>query len=315
MFKWIIIILILLLLFVALCHYIGEQFLSNLKRRKPGQKFNVKNVDISFYINGPLGKIAKEGMAYLKSLVYEDVYIQSFDHLNLHGYLFMLNKDSKKFVIGVHGFQSHALNEFAPHVHYYEEQGFNLLLVDDRVHGHSEGEYITMGTKDRLDVLNWTKYLVDNYGEDIEILLHGVSMGAATVLNTSSLEALPKQVKGIISDCGFSSARDAFANQIATLYKVNPSFIMHVCDFYVKHYAGYKLDDVRPIDEVKKARVPILFVQGGVDFMVPKQMALDLYEACSSKKKLVLVEEANHAESIAINPDAYHQGIEELFEL
>ena len=316
MIKWLLIIIgILLILFLGLCHTIGKQFLGNLKRKKPGEKFNVKNVDISFYTNGPLAKIAKEGLAYIDTLDKEDVYIESYDHLKLHGYLFNLNKDSKKFVIGVHGFQSHALNEFAPHIKYYQDKAYNLLLVDDRAHGYSEGEYITMGVKDRLDVINWAKYLVKEYGEDIEILLHGVSMGAATVLSTCSEKELPKQVKGIISDCGFSSNEEAFADQIRTLYKINPSFILKICKWYAKHRAGFDFNEARPIEQVKNSQVPILFVQGANDFMVPKQMALDLYATCSSKKKLLIVEGANHAESIAVDPESYHQVMEEMFNL
>ena len=316
MIKYLLIIIgILLILFLGLCHLIGKQFLGNLKKRQPGEKFNVKNMDISFYTNGPLAKIAKNGLAYIDTLEKEDVYIESFDHLKLHGYLFMLNQNSKKFLIGVHGFQSHALNEFAPHIRYYQEKGFNLLLVDDRAHGYSEGEYITMGVKDRLDVINWAKYLVEEYGTDIKILLHGVSMGAATVLSTSSEKGLPTQVKGIISDCGFSSNEAAFANQIKTLYKINPNLILKICKWYAKHRAGFDFAEARPIDQVKNSRVPILFVQGVNDFMVPKQMAVDLYTACSSKKKLLLVEGANHAESIAINPNGYHRAIEELFDI
>ena len=313
---WIALAVVALLLigFVLLCRMIGKNFLGNLHRKAPGEKFNA-NIDISFYVNGPLPKIAAAGMEYMKTLPHEDVYITSEDGLKLHGTLFPAPDNGKKYVIGIHGFQSHAWNEYAPHIEFYRSIGFGMLLPDDRAHGESEGEYITMGVKDRRDCISWAKYLVERFGEDTKILLHGVSMGGATVLSASGEADLPSQVLGTVSDCGFSSARESFACQIERLYHIPPAFIVRVCQWYAKHKAGFDFMEARPIDQVRHAKVPILFVQGKDDVMVPEFMARKLYEACSSEKKLLVVENANHAESIALDPEGYHEGIHELFHI
>ena len=299
---------------VVPCRMIGKNFLGNLHRKAPGEKFNA-NIDISFYVNGPLPKIAAAGMEYMKTLPHEDVYITSEDGLKLHGTLFPAPDNGKKYVIGIHGFQSHAWNEYAPHIEFYRSIGFGMLLPDDRAHGESEGEYITMGVKDRRDCISWAKYLTERFGEDTKILLHGVSMGGATVLSASGEADLPSQVFGTVSDCGFSSAKESFECQIQSLYHIPAAFPVRVCQWYAKHRAGFDFMEARPIDQVRHAKVPILFVQGKDDVMVPEFMARKLYEACSSEKKLLVVENANHAESIALNPDGYHEAIHQLFHI
>ena len=190
-----------------------------------------------------------------------------------------------------------------------------MLLPDDRAHGLSEGNYITMGVKDRRDCICWARYLADRFGADTRILLHGVSMGGATVLSASGEKDLPSQVFGVVSDCGFTSAGESFECQIQSMYHIPPKFPVRVCQWYAKHKAGFDFTEARPIDQVRNAKVPILFVQGADDVMVPAFMAQKLYDACSSEKKLLLVEHANHAESIALNPDAYHGAIHQLFHI
>lgn len=310
----IVVIAILLILALMMTNMIGKKFLKNFQRKNPGEKFT-SDIDISFYVNGPLKKIAEKGVAYMNTLPHEEVYITSRDGLKLHATYFPPEDQSKNIVIGIHGFQSVAWNEYAPHIEFYRSCGFGMLLPDDRGHGLSEGKYITMGVKDRLDCVDWAKYVVQRFGEDAHILLHGVSMGGATVLSASGEEDLPEQVMGIVSDCGFSSVKEAFSYQIRSMYHMNPTFIVKVCQWFAKNKADFDFMEARPIDQVKKAKVPILFVQGADDFLVPKDMAQELYEACSSKKELLIVEKASHAESIAIDPERYHQAIHDLFKI
>ena len=170
--------------FFWLCHMIGMNFLNNLRHKKPGEKFN-ENIDVSFYLNGPLPKIAEAGIAYMKTLPHEDVWITSEDGLKLHGTLFPAPGDSPNYVIGIHGFQSKAWHEYAPHIEFYRSIGFGMLLPDDRGHGQSEGAYATMGVKDRRDCISWANDLANRFGTQVRVLLHGVSMGGATVLSAS----------------------------------------------------------------------------------------------------------------------------------
>ena len=314
MSLFLMIIVMVLLCLLVFCHLIGTMFLKNLKRKNPGEKFSA-NIDVSFYKDGPLYPVAQKGLAYMQGLPQEDVYITSFDGIKLHGTMFRCNPTSNRFIIGIHGFQSHAFDEFAPHMAYYESKGFNILLVDDRGHGYSEGKYITMGVKDRLDCVAWATSLVEKYGTHTQILLHGVSMGAATVLAASGEEQLPKQVIGIVADCGYTDVKEALLVQMKALFHVPSRLFVPICSWYASHKAGFSFSEGKPIEQVKKARAPIFIVHGEDDFIVPVSMAYKLYDACQSEKDLLIVKHASHAESIAVNPEDYHKKMENLFDL
>ena len=299
-------------IFALLCEFVGRMFLKSLKHHHPKDGV-VSYQDIPFYQQGPLHDAVKKGIAYLETLSYQEITISSFDNTHLHGYLFSSDQPSNTYIICTHGFQSHGFNEFSMHMEYYHSMNCNVIIVDNRGHGLSEGDYITMGVLDRLDVVEWAKYLVNSYGQNIRIFLHGVSMGASTVLSASAEKELPVQVAGIISDCGFSSIKDIFDEQLHGITWLSDIFLS-ACQRHAKAKAGFYFDEAAPIDAVKKTTIPILFVQGTKDTMVPVYMAKKLYDACQSKKELYLVDQANHAESIAYDPEGYHCKITELLE-
>ena len=269
----------------------------------------------SYYVDTPHYKVSRAGMKIMKKLPCEDAYIQSRDDLKLHAYLFPAEEESKKFIIGVHGYRSYSRPEYAPYIEFYRSLGYNMLLPDDRAHAPSEGEYVGFGVLDRLDCVDWAKYLVETYGEDTEILLHGVSMGGATVLAASGEEDLPPQVKGTIADCGFTSAWEVLHYQLGEVGHLPADHILPRVEKLCEKKAGFNFHDHAAIEQIQHAKVPILFVQGEKDPMVPAYMAQKLYDACSTPKRLLMVPEAGHGESIAFAPDEYHQAIIEHFNL
>src|SRR5699024_6839140 len=86
----------------------------------------------------------------------------------------------------------------------YHRLGYNVLVPDARGHGKSQGDYIGFGWPERKDYVKWIHEVLSQNGSKENIILHGVSMGAATVMMTSG-EKLPTNVKAIIEDCGYSS--------------------------------------------------------------------------------------------------------------
>ena len=267
-----------------------------------------------FYQDSPHYKVSRAGMEKMKDYVEEDLYLTSRDGLKLHAYYYPNPEPSNKFVISVHGYRSYARPEGAPYIEFYREHGFNVLMVDDRAHAPSEGEYIGFGVLDRLDCVDWAKELVRLYGEDIEILLQGFSMGGATVLSASGEPDLPEQVFGIIGDCGFSNAWDVMHFQLEQMH-APADWLLPRIEKICEKKAGYNFHDHSALEQVKKAKVPILIVHGGKDTMVPPYMAQELYDAIPGEKRLLQVPEAGHAESIAFAPDEYHQAILEFFHI
>ena len=265
------------------------------------------------YVDTPHYKASRAGMALIKTLPCEDVYITSRDGLKLHAYLFPAEQGTQKFVVGIHGYKSYSRPEYGPYIEFYRSLGYSMLLPDDRAHAPSEGKYIGFGVLDRLDCVDWTKYLVERFGPQVEIRLHGVSMGGATVLAASGEAELPQQVKGIVADCGYTSAWNILSYELKEVAHLPVKPFLPWCEVLCRHLAGYDFHSHTPIEQVRHAKVPILFVHGGKDQMVPAFMVQELYDACAAPKKMLLVKEAGHGESIAFAPDEYHQAIRTFF--
>ena len=234
----------------------------------------------------------------------EEVSIKSFDGLKLNGIL-LKNKIKNKVIICCHGYHSNAINEFIYGYNYYK-LGYTILCIDQRSHGTSEGKYIGMGILERKDVLDWIKFIKDKYGEDIQIVLEGVSMGAATVMMASELIKDPS-VKGIIADCGFTTVKEEFmhAGKIPGI-----RFHYHVINMYNRILAKFNLSETNSIKSLKNSHIPLLIIHGSEDDFVPTKFASVLYEASASEiKELVIIEGAKHAESYQTNPSLYEEHV------
>lgn len=259
----------------------------NAKRERT-QKMAGTNWDA--YIPG-----IRAGKEWLAAMPQEDLFITSGDGLKLHGTFFPC-QGSQRAVICFHGYTSEGLNDFSCIAKFYLEHGFSVLAVDERAHGKSEGTYIGFGCLDRHDAKLWIDYMVERLGDDSQIMLHGISMGAATVLMTTGL-ALPIQVKAAVSDCAFTSAWDVFSSVLKGMYHMPAFPVMQIADKMAKKEAGYGLDECNARIEVGKARVPILFIHGDADTFVPCSMVYELYDACRSPKELLVIKGASHAEA------------------
>lgn len=254
--------------------------------------------------------LIKERKEYMMAQPHEDVWIQSDDHLKLHATWFPVEK-MKKVVICFHGYTSRGLNDYTGLSGYYLKRGYSMLLVDERAHGESEGTYIGFGCLDRMDALKWIDWVTDTCGDDVQILLHGTSMGGATVLMASGLK-LPPQIKGIISDCAFTSPKEVFTHVLHHMMHLPAFPMMQIADRINRKRAGYGLDDCNAAREVKKATVPILLIHGSGDTFVPCSMCETIYENCASPKQKLIVEGAAHAESYYKDTKAYENAMNEF---
>ena len=238
----------------------------------------------------------------------EDVFINSFDNLKLHGYI-LKTENSDKWAITVHGYTNKA-ESMSAMAYKYHSLGYNILMPDLRGHGKSEGSYVGMGWHDRLDILKWIDLIIRE-NKDAKILLHGISMGAGTVMMVSG-EELPENVKVIIEDCGYTSAKEQLAYNLKTMFKL-PSFpILNFCSLITKIKDNYFLSEASAIKQLQKAKVPILFIHGDKDKFVPFYMLDKLYNACSSKKDKLIIKDVGHAKSESLKSDLYWNKVEDF---
>ena len=254
-------------------------------------------------------KVQEDEDWLIKASNYTDKYITSYDDLKLHAYEIINENPTDKWAIVVHGYTSEGKLVSAKAKHLYD-MGYNVLVPDLRGHGTSEGDYIGMGWHDRLDVVNWIDTTIKE-NPNAKIVLHGTSMGAATVLMVSG-EELPSNVKAIIADCGYTSAWDEFTYQLDALFGLKPFPVMQLSNIVTKIKSGYSLKDASAIEQVKKSKTPILFIHGDEDDFVPYSMMEELYDATSSEKEMITIEGAGHDDSYLVNPTLYWNTITEF---
>lgn len=228
----------------------------------------------------------------------------------LKGYLLPADKPSKVYAFCSHGYRSCGVGDFSRVSKFYHDKGWNVFLVDHQASGTSEGKYIGFGYHECRDCLQWLDFMKSKFGSDIQIFLHGESMGSATVMLMSGSGKLPENVKFVVADCGYTSAYDEFIHNVKMMHI--PSFpVINAANLFNRIISGYDFKDASPLEAVKKADVPMIFIHGGNDNFVPTYMVNQLYDACSSKdKELMIVEGAAHAESYQTDSPSYEALIE-----
>ncbi len=244
-----------------------------------------------------------------KKLIMSDVYTKSYDGLMLHAsYLEKPNAD--KLIILFHGYRSSAEVDFSCAVDFYQSLGFNMLFVDQRAHGLSEGEQITFGAKERFDVCSWVDHMRAMLGNEVKIYLSGMSMGAATVMMSSSLV---KGVSGIIADCGFVSGK-AIIQDVASKNMHVPKFLIAPIGWMARIFGGFDYS-TSSAEALSKTDIPFMFIHGLSDDFVPYQMTNINYDACNSKiKRKILVENASHGFSYLLDTECVEKEIKQFIE-
>lgn len=237
-----------------------------------------------------------------EALVKREVSVTSRDGLLLNGHVLESHPDSKRWAIIVHGYTA-ALEVSAQFAGMFEDRNFNILLVDQRRHGRSQGSYTTYGYQEKYDVEVWVKWVLDHYGEDAVIGLHGQSLGGGTVLEYLSI-AHPS-VKFVVADCPYSDLTELIRYQMTVLNKMPAFPFMSLIDNQLERKAGFRLNQVSPIRAVRESLLPVLFIHGSADTYVPTRMSKDMYEAKSGMKELLIVEGAVHANAYGVDPAGY----------
>lgn len=228
----------------------------------------------------------------------------------LVGYLTYPKEESKVFVLFAHGYHADHNGDPANFLQYYVEKGYNFLAVDHVASGESEGNFVGFDYFEHKDCLRWINYLVKRFGEDIKIILHGVSMGGATVCQM--VDKVPKQVKLAISDCPYTSALEEFELTANSVGVKRTNTLLFLFNEMNKAFAKFDLKDTDVRMAVANSKVPMLFVHGGDDTFIPQQMSRNLYSLCPHPKEYFLVNGAKHAESIRIDEQGYHKRLDDF---
>jgi fermentation-respiration switch protein FrsA (DUF1100 family) len=301
--KTVVLIIVLALIAdIVASFYIYNQAISRSKKTFMTQ-YAAESQPVLSNISLKYGETPDEGTDWFNGQPYNEFTITSDDNLKLKAYYLPAKYPTDKTVILAHGYSSQGTFMGAYAKFYYEQLGYNVLLPDARGHGKSEGQSIGFGWIDRKDYLRWINFIIKNQ-EKSQIVLHGVSMGADTVLMTSG-EKLPDNVKAVISDCAYTSLKDELSYQFKQMYTLPAFPIISSASILTKVKAGYFLGEASALKQVNKSVTPTLFIHGSSDSFVPTNMVYELYNACSSSKELWVVPNAGHGYSYFIDCDAY----------
>lgn len=267
---------------------------------------NITDVEESSYLKPFIEKL-RPGILFIDEQPYEEVTIISFDGLRLYGRYYTNNSD--KTVILVHGYRSNAKHDFSGALKFYYDYGFNVLLIDQRSHGKSEGRLITFGVKESYDVRDWAEFLNTKYNPK-QIVLSGVSMGGCTVA-FSLKRCLPENVKCVIADCGFTSPEAIIRKVGYDRFKINAKFYMPFLNIMTHIFGRFSIYE-STVTALKENKIPIIFIHGEKDNFVPVEMSKEALKAAGKYGSAIFVKEADHGISYLVETERVTKEISEF---
>lgn len=309
--KWIIGILIALVIIFIAAGFAAGNYFYNLALNPNSNKdvvFSASHNQMEDVDVNPDEEQRKEELEeWTAKVVFEDLYLESHDHLKLHGYMVTNETKTNRYAMVFHGYGSQGMHMTSSAKNFYE-LGYNVFLPDARGLGESEGHYIGMGWHERLDAVRWIQQIVEQDSE-AEIILYGVSMGGATVMMISG-EDLPSNVKAIVEDCGYSSIWGEFSYQLEEIFGLPTFPVMDFASIVTKIRAGYSLREGDAVQQVANSKTPMLFIHGDSDTFVPSYMIDEVYEAANVPKEKYVVAGAGHGEASSVDREKYWNIVE-----
>ena len=224
----------------------------------------------------------------------------------------MQDKQTDKWVIILHGYRA-STESVLPIGEQFSKKGYNVLIPSMRACGESDGEYLGMGWLEKDDLQNWINLIIEE-NKNAKIILHGSSMGAATVLMASGDE-LPSNVKYIIADSGYTSVWDIFASEAKARFNLPEFPVLNMFEIVAKRKAKYDIKEASALEQVKKSKTPILFIHGSNDDFVPEYMCERLFDVASCKKEKLIINGAGHTDGKYREPETYYNKIFEWVNL
>ena len=253
----------------------------------------------------------EEYYEYKKNLreKFEKIPFDQFEMLSdrgddLKGYYYDCGAKGKKIAFIIHGYRSEHIDTTSMYYDLYKKRGIDVFTCDHTASGESKGDYIGFDVFEAKDCLKWIDFLKEKFGEDIEIILHGFSMGAATVMQMSG--KCPSNVKFIVEDSGYINAKASLDHQVGIMYEP--------LRFINKVFGKYDLNDSDVTESIMRSRIPMLFVHGKDDKLVPYENGPKLFEMYKGEKDSFFPEGTKHIEAIYTQPEEYGSKIDRFIE-
>lgn len=241
----------------------------------------------------------------------KDTFIYNEKGIKLHAYYADAQYPTSQTAVIIHGYTDNAIRMMMLGYMYHKELGFNILLPDLQYSGLSEGNALQMGWLDRKDVMQWMDVAHDIYGDSIQMVVHGISMGGATTMMISG-EPQPYYVKCFIDDCGYTSVWEQFSKELKEQFGLPPFPLMYTSSWLCDMTKDWNFQEASALKQVAQCTLPMLFIHGDKDDYVPTWMVYELYKVKPEPKELWIVPHADHAKSYLLNRKEYTEKVKQF---
>ncbi len=277
-------------------------FWNTLTRKKKDSWNNTVSYD-----NPELKEMYEEGTGYIKQFADKKIKLHTINEgFNLYAEYYDFGFD--RAVIIVPG-RTEGMTYSSYYTKAYIESGYNVLTLDQRCHGKSDGKYSSFGFNESRDVLHWGEILHREYGVK-SIVLHGICIGCACSMYALTADNCPDYFSAFVADGMYSTFYHSFKRRMKGFHA--PSFI--VIDFvnmFAKHYTGYSMK-IGPIHKISDYKKPLLMLHGDADFYSVPEKAKELFAAAGtpdSQKRLVWFKDGQHSRLRLYHTELYDNSI------
>lgn len=234
-----------------------------------------------------------------------DTMVMNGQHQQICVYWMKAPHPTSRTAVLLHGYSGCAVDMMQIAYMYHHDLGCNIICYDQYAHGHSDGKTIQMGWKDRHNAMLCARMADSLMGQGQQIVVHGISMGAATAMMMSGEERLPEGVAAFVEDCGYTSVWDEFSLELKKQFSLPEFPLMYTASMLCKLRNGWSFGEASSLRQVARCSKPMLFIHGGNDNYVPTSMVYPLHEAHHGPKALWIAPGSAHAQSYRDHHEEY----------
>lgn len=244
-----------------------------------------------------------------RSGCWHDTLITATDGARMHAFYVKNPTPTRRTAVLVHGYTDCAVEMMHLGRMYERDMGANILVPDLRNAGKTEGDCFQMGWLDRLDVKQWVKLVPELFGDSATVVVHGISMGAATTMMLSGEPDVPDYVRAYVEDCGYTSVDDQFSKELKEQYGLPRFPLIPAASALCQLRYGWGFAEASALRQVARCPRPMLFIHGSADKYVPTWMVYPLYKAHKGVKELWISPDVPHARSYELCTREYTQRV------
>ena len=194
----------------------------------------------------------------------------------------------------------------------YQKSGHNVLVIDNRSHGLSEGKRCCLGYSEYKDIIGWSRLLHETFGVK-SVVLHGICIGSSVALFAATAPECPEYITAMVAEGMYASFSESLKNHIIELKK--PLFPVYQSSMLMMRiFSGADVVNDGPLYRIDALKKPILFLHSREDAYSAPEKAEEIYKKCSAPKKIVWFPTGAHSRLRINHTEKYDREIIDFLE-